>query len=280
MKIRFFSTRLFISLILWSTVDASHAISKGYREIPCTISRIDEKDNNRTHPHIPGPRSQTRAQQTSTNWGGYVGAANINSPTQNSVSEVYGSWIVPTIVSAGGNTYSALWIGIDGYTSSTVEQIGTSHNFINGKQQHYAWFEMYPGPSYRINGFPLTPGDVISASVVYSGNNIFTMTLSNDTQKVTTTIPTSYTQSSIAERSSAEWIIEAPYSNGILPLSNFKTAYMWGCFATINGIFNAIQNNSWQNVSLEMVTNSGASKAIPSSLLQDDGSFFTLWKHK
>jgi hypothetical protein len=280
MKNRFIINNLFFSFVVCSSLYGSQ-IPEGYKQIECIIKPIVERAEHCSHPHIPVPGAQRRGDQaTSTNWSGYVAGTNLNSPAQNSVSAVYGSWIVPSMIATGGNTYSALWIGIDGYNSPTVEQIGTSHNIINGVQQNYAWFEMYPGGSYSINGFPLTSGDIISASVVYSGNNIFTMVLSNDTQQVSTTIPTNYTHSSTALRKSAEWIVEAPYLNSILPLTDFKTAYMWGCFATINGVLAAIQNNSWQNESLEMVTNNNTPKAIPSTLLQDNGSFFVTWKHQ
>jgi hypothetical protein len=219
-------------------------------------------------------------QVTSTNWSGYAAATNFTRPTSFSVSAVSGSWIVPTVKASGGNTYSSFWVGIDGYSSPTVEQIGTEHDFINGVQQNYAWFEMYPAGSYVINGFPLNIGDVISASVVYSGNNIFTLTIKNDTQSVSFTVPTAYTHSSTALRESAEWIVEAPYYNGILPLSNFVTAYMIGGFATINGITAPINNSSWRNVGIEMVTVGGVAKDLTSALLPDNASFFETWKHQ
>jgi len=139
---------------------------------------------------------------------------------------------------------------------------------------------MYPGGSYGISGFPLHPGDVISASVVYTGSNTFVMTLMNDTQKVSYTVPTQYTKSSVALRESAEWIVEAPYLNGILPLSNFATAYMWGCVAIINGVAGPIGTSSWQNVGIEMTTTNGTPKDLTSPLLPDKGSFFVTWKHQ
>ena len=60
-----------------------------------------------------------------------------------SVSYVAGSWVVPT-VSTKTNGYSSVWVGIDGYSSSTVEQIGTEEDVVNGKATYYAWYEMYP----------------------------------------------------------------------------------------------------------------------------------------
>ena len=263
---------------------AASGVPAGYKQINCDLKKVAQRAGHVSHTHIPGPRSIDKAapknQATSTNWCGYVAANNLSNPAKNSVSAVYGSWIVPAVKAASNSTYCAIWVGIDGYSSSSVEQIGTAHDWVNGAAQSYAWFEMYPGGSYAINGFPLNPGDVISASVVYTGNNVFVMTLSNDTKKVSTTIPTSYTTSASAQRSCAEWVVEAPWSGSILPLSNYGTAYLWGSIATINGVTAPIGNNSWATASLEMVTNNGTPKSIPSVLLQDEGSFFTTWAHQ
>lgn len=254
----------------------------GHKFIDCTVTPRDPVSGILSHPHIPGPTAEsthTPGMVTSMNWSGFAAATSINAPARNSVTAVYGSWIVPTIESSSQTTYSSFWVGMDGYASSTVEQIGTEHNYQH-QQVNSAWFEMYPAGSYTINGFPLNPGDVISASVVYSGNYIFTLTLYNDTHDVAFVVPTSYTRSTTALRSSAEWVIEAPSENTVLPLADFQTGYMWGCQANINGTLASIGNGSWQNTAIEMVTSNGTAKAIPSSLLQDKGSFFVTWKHQ
>ena len=46
-------------------------------------------------------------------------------PQSNAVSDVKGTWTVPTVTSSSVNSYSAVWVGIDGYADNTVEQIGT-----------------------------------------------------------------------------------------------------------------------------------------------------------
>lgn len=227
-----------------------------------------------THPHIPVKEG------TSQNWSGYAAVTNLSHPAKNSVEAVYGSWTVPTLSAASHNTWCSLWVGIDGYSSNTVEQLGTEHDWVNGQQQDYAWFEMYPNYSYEITGFPLHPGDLISASVVYQGNNIFVLSIANLTQGVHTTVPTSYTKSHTAKRSSAEWVLEAPYSNGILPLSHFNTAYFTNCTAIINNVHGAINNNHWADDMLTMVTAGGASKAVPSALSSNGQAFNVVWYHE
>ncbi len=235
MKLRFLSSIMLCSLVVCARAlahDSEHnqpqnvehsQIESSYTSIECTIIPKNQSESNFSHPHIPGPRTKSvpAGQVASTNWSGYAAETNFNHPKKNSVSAVSASWIVPTVIASGGDTFSSIWVGIDGYSTSTVEQIGTE-----------------------------------------------------------LTVPTSFTQSSSALRESAEWIVEAPFFNGILPLSDFVTVYMWGCMATINGSTGPIGNHSWQNVGIEMVTNDGTPKDLTSSLLPDKGSFFVRWQHQ
>jgi hypothetical protein len=52
-----------------------------------------------------------------------------------SVTDVTGSWTVPAVdcTSPNGtpNGYSSFWVGIDGYGSNTVEQIGTDSDCVS-----------------------------------------------------------------------------------------------------------------------------------------------------
>ena len=85
-------------------------------------------------------RERHGALVTSTNWSGYA----VTGPN-GSVTDVKGTWMVPTLQSCTSATkYSSFWIGIDGYDSNTVEQIGTDFDCINGTPTYYAWFEFYP----------------------------------------------------------------------------------------------------------------------------------------
>ena len=47
-----------------------------------------------------------------------------------------------------GHTYAAFWVGLDGYTSKSVEQLGTDSDCTNvNSPSYYAWYEMYPAAS-------------------------------------------------------------------------------------------------------------------------------------
>jgi hypothetical protein len=227
-----------------------------------------------TYPHIPVK------QGTSQNWSGYVAGINLSKLKRHTVMAVYGSWIVPTLAESSQDTWCSLWVGIDGYGSDSVEQIGTEHDWHNGQQQDYAWFEMYPNYSYQIVGFPVGAGDVITASVEYEGDDIFLLSIANVTAGVHTTIPTSYTTAPNVRRSSAQWIVEAPYARGVLPLSHFNTVYFSNCAATISYMHGPINNKHWKNDMLTMVTAKEAAKAIPSALSAHGQDFSVAWQHE
>lgn len=70
-----------------------------------------------------GQLSDPGGQNTSVSssiWAGYAvtGAAG-------SFTSVSASWTQPTASCAAGSQYTAFWVGLDGYASKTVEQIGT-----------------------------------------------------------------------------------------------------------------------------------------------------------
>jgi hypothetical protein len=200
----------------------------------------------------------------SSNWSGYAVTTGADA-----VSQVAGSWTVPS-VSRNVSGYSSAWVGIDGFNSSSVEQIGTDSDYVNGTAHYYAWYEMYPSGSVNL-GLTIRPGDTISASVNYTGLNQFTLSITD----VSTGNSFSTTQaSSQAQRSSAEWIQEAPSSTfGVLPLANFSTINFSGANANVSGTTGPA-NNSWSGSTLyqiDMATRNGALKATTSPLT-DSGS--------
>jgi hypothetical protein len=220
---------------------------------------------------------------TSTNWSGYAVTG-----AKGSVSDVKASWVVPPIATTcpSTNQYAAFWVGIDGYSSNTVEQIGTDSDCQNGNPVYYAWYEFYPHFSYNINSVAIHPGDQISAEVSANSKGTFTVTLTDETtgKSFTTTA-----KMNNAERSSAEWIAEAPYSGGVLPLANFGTVQFGSDYtplapnastATIKVGNTAVTGpiaSFANNVSINMVDGTGALKDQTSVLSQDGTSFSIAW---
>jgi hypothetical protein len=149
---------------------------------------------------------------TSTNWSGYAA----HSGTYTSVSS---SWTEPTGTCTSGDQYSSFWVGLDGYSSDSVEQTGSEVDCDGSTPQYYAWYEMYP--AYPVNfSNTVKPGDHFTGSVTYEGSNEYQLTLSDTTQGWT---QTENKTSTTGVRSSAEVIIEAPYDGGVLPLADFGT---------------------------------------------------------
>ncbi|MGC2595739.1 MAG: G1 family glutamic endopeptidase [Rhabdochlamydiaceae bacterium] len=274
-KAMFSLVLLFFSMSVWS----EEAVEPQLVEIKCSIRPIDRS---KIHPSGNYATSQSTtsptSQSSSSNWSGYVAATDFTGTSANgTVSYVAGSWVVPTIKASTDTTYCAIWVGIDGFLSDSVEQIGTSHNWVDGAQQNYAWFEMYPNGSYEISGFPVDNGDVISARVGYKGNDTFKLVISNLTKGVSTVIPSSNTMSTSALRSSAEWVVEAPYSGMILPLADFKLVTLNYCSAVINGVSGTINNGEWMNDEIVMETQKGI-EAQPSALLKNGSCFQVAWQ--
>jgi len=226
------------------------------------------------HRHQAAPHLRN-ANGTSQNWSGYAVESNLQAPLSGVVSDVKGTWTVPEVSSSGSpHTYSSIWVGIDGYSDNTVEQTGTEQDWTSNGPVYYAWFEMYPKFGYRILNFPVQPGDTISAEVKYTGNNRFTLTIANLSRNVTF----STTQRHKAQRSSAEWIVEAPYSGGILPLADFGTVTLTRCSATLSGHVGSISDTAWQNDAIIMADSDVTSKAQPSSLSQGGAGFSVSWQ--
>jgi hypothetical protein len=214
---------------------------------------------------------------TSYNWSGYAVTG-----SNGSVTDVKGSWIVPTNVTCPNgapDSYSSFWVGIDGFNSNTVEQIGIDADCIGGTPAYSAWFEFYPHWPYTINTITINPGDTIFAEVSAGAKSQFTVTLRNVYRNQVFSTTTKMPQ---AQLSSAEWVVEAPWSSGVLPLANFGTAWFGHqytsqnntCYATVGGNTGAIGSFGANIVQINMVTSTGANEALPSPL-GDNGTSFT-----
>ena len=201
----------------------------------------------------PAARRGRHTEVSSSNWSGY--AATGGNGAFHSVSA---AWIEPTgTCTSRSAQYSSFWVGLDGYSSSSVEQTGTDVDCSGRTAKYYGWYEMYP--AYPVN-FPNTvrPGDHLSASVTFSGSQTYTLVLEDSTQGWTQRVVKN--QSGLA-RSSAEVIVEAPSSgSGVLPLADFGTVNLSGSTA------NAAALGSFNPTEIIMVDGSGNDKDSVTSL--------------
>ena len=162
-----------------------------------------------------------------------TGPAYVGAGSQRHVHQRSANWTEPTGRCTGRDgRYAAFWVGLDGYTSPTVEQIGTEVDCTGFYPRYYAWYEVYPGAAVNFTN-PVSPGDQFSGSVTYQAPSTFNLVLTDSTKGWTQTVSVTLAN---AQRSSAEAIAEAPcctFSGGILPLTNFGTASFSS--ATVNG---------------------------------------------
>ena len=202
-----------------------------------------------------------RTNSTSTNWSGYA-------VTGGRYTRVSSSWTVPA-VKCSGTAYSSFWVGLDGDTSSTVEQTGTDSDCSGSTPRYYAWYELYPKfPTNYSN--PVNAGDHMSATVSTTGNGQFTLTISDSTKGWTRTTNARLKSAKLA---SAEVIAEAPSSSGgVLPLANFGTVSFSG--ASANG---ALLTSSTPGIDAITMASGSTVKAQPGSI--SNGSFSVTWKH-
>lgn len=234
-----------------------------------------EKIAPRQHRPIKDRVEHGDGTSSSTNWSGYA-------VTGTSFTTAYASWTVPTATCSSGTQYAAFWVGLDGYTSDTVEQTGTDSDCDRKTPVYYAWYEFYPAGSFEID-MTIKPGDRMAASVVYNGSE-FTITITDETTGK------SYRKSSTvsgAQRTSAEWIAEAPCctaGGGILPLADFGTVLFgddstgvahtgYAIDSTTSGVigkFSTIEQ-------ITMATSGGTTEAVPSALSTDGTSFSVTW---
>src|ERR1700689_5765437 len=109
---------------------------------------------------ITSPGFKGLSDVTSTNWSGYA-------DTGSSFSDVSASWTEPgASCSSRTTSLAAFWVGIDGYSSDSVEQDGTMIECYDRTAYQFTWWEMYPTNDVQVVGETAAAGDSITASVV------------------------------------------------------------------------------------------------------------------
>jgi hypothetical protein len=235
-----------------------------------------------TRPHVNPLQGLGRAKNdtvTSTNWSGYA----VQSASK--FTDARGTWVQPTATcSSIGSQYAAFWVGIDGYSSSSVEQLGTDSDCTGrNKPAYYAWYEMYPANSVELSTsqYPVEPGDTLTADVSVSGT-AFTLSLKSSRGW---TFSTSASGSGLAQ-SSAEWIAESPEICSIFcrlaSLSDFGTVNFTSSEAAVSGgadqpISAFTADGGPHEIIAE--SSSGTLRAQPSALSASGNAFSIAWKH-
>jgi hypothetical protein len=210
--------------------------------------------------------------QTSSNWSGYV-------DTNDKYDYVFGEWTVP-YANCGpwydfNFSQSSTWVGLDGESSNTVEQLGTATGCVAGASVYYAWTEMYPQIENPIwNG--ISPGDQIM-SFVYSYDNdtqyeLYMADLSQGWSELRIG-----SSSSPLQDSSAEWITERPTCGPFCDnLTNFGTTTFTDAYA-MDQNYNFGSINAFPNAADDMYTNTYC--AVVGGLVNGGTQFTDWWTH-
>jgi hypothetical protein len=206
------------------------------------------------------------SQVDSTNWSGYA-------DTSETFSKVTGSWTEPSVSCTSTTSLAAFWVGIDGYSSDSVEQDGTLVECYEDTAYYYTWWEMYPTNDIQVVGETLKAGDSITASVVRSGSSYALKV--TDATHTADSFSTTQTCSRCAN-SSAEWIAEAPSGSiGIYPLSDFHSWSLTGATGSTTSASGVI--STFPDDEITMTDSSNNVKAQPGALNSSGNAFGVTW---
>jgi len=206
-------------------------------------------------------------QVQSSNWAGYA-------DTGSNFSKVSVSYTEPTATcNSSADQLAAFWVGIDGYSSSSVEQDGTMIECYQGTAYHYTWWEMYPTNAVQVVGQSAAAGDSITATVTRSGSS-YALAVTDSTHP-SDSFSTTQTGSGLAN-SSAEWIAEAPSgSSGLYPLANFGTWTANSASMTEGSSTGSISSGTDDEIT--MVNGSGQDLTTTGALNSSGNSFSVKW---
>jgi hypothetical protein len=218
----------------------------------------------------------------SSNWSGYQ----ITQTAQYAQS----GWTVPTVSLpspgySGSGYYSSTWSGIGGgfnAGSGALIQSGTAQDIsASGQTSYYAWYEIVGGThdtggEVRINNLPIHAGDAVGSGVEWTPTGGAVLGVCNFSGAGCI----NFTLASSAPGTSVEWIVEAPYYNGILPLADFDVVnFVNACWQTTfqtSGSCLSISAGRPQGISLQSyVFRSYQILANPVGGLTNNGENFT-----
>jgi hypothetical protein len=182
----------------------------------------------------------------SFDWAGYSVSSNVLF-AQPIVTRISGSWTIPTVTVTSTNAFSAAWIGIGGLGETTLIQVGSQHDSVDGKAGYSLWYEMLPDDSITIPEITVSPADTISASITLTNSNAneWLIQIRDLTNGQTFSKTFAYNSS----RLSAEWIVERPtVNNQVSTLANFGAV-------------------TFNEISAQIDTQTGNFKAFPESII-------------
>ncbi len=235
---------------------------------------------------------------SSSNWAGYA-------DTNDTYASVSLSWIQPAVACAGSggggslelgasgltglfssllggpSSAAAFWVGLDGYSSTSVEQIGTDSDCDAGTPSYHAWYEMYPNPSATLpTSDVVSPGDHLTALVASNAAGTSFLLMIKDST-AGWNFSTTQAGSGFA-RSSAEVIAEAPSECTVVfcnevSLADFgQVGYSGSSLIDTAGTHGSLSAFNANEISM---SDNGTTLATPSNLSSDGSSFTVTWNN-
>jgi len=222
----------------------------------------------------------TSPAYTSRNWDGYI---TYDSSEGKDFDVVQATWIQPPVTCPKPSAWTVFWVGLDGWYDDTVEQGGTSAQCVDGVPQYMAWWEMYPTNAIT-TVFSISPGDKISASVVYeSSAKTFEITVTDLTTGKYLSKDKACASDVTCDRSSADVISEdvGHFGSGtFFPLADYGTMkYKDVSVTDVNDNIGGISDSNWSNGSVTEESG-GVTYATVSGLNPSGNGFNTTWQHK
>jgi hypothetical protein len=238
-------------------------------------------------PMIPAPMPGGPAGTSATtmidtvfshNWGGY--AVHQSGVTFRAIKATFFVPFMNCAVTPGSTipgNYSSHWVGLDGFSSQTVEQDGVEADCVSGSPHYDAWHEVFPRPEQPVS-MKIRPGDSITASVRYSkSTRKYRLEVMDNTNGKHFTVHQRCAGAACV-RDSAEAISEAPSdASGILPLADYGASSFSAISITGgSGQTGGIKSSHWSHSKIIQVGVS-SDRTIASPTALHGKSFDVYW---
>jgi Peptidase A4 family len=239
-----------------------------------------------THPMIPAPLPAGPAAAAvgtignvtavgSRNWAGYaVSRKGVK------FRKVSATIFVPFLNCAvtPRRTFSSAWVGLDGFSSGTVEQDGISADCAGGKAHYAAWWEIFPRPEIATS-MVIHAGDSITETVTFNPRNgKFLMSVRDNTNHRHFAVARKCAAKRCS-RSSAEFISEAPGVNGGQSSLADYGAESFASISIVAGQRGGILSSHWKAFKIAQVNTANHHVlALPTTL--HAGMFDNYWHSK
>lgn len=158
-----------------------------------------------------GPASQpvpsSLAAATSDNWSGYVAVGT-------SYTGASGTFDVPNLSRYVAASTASEWVGVDGWSNSTLVQTGVNEIPLGGSVTLFEpWWQVVPGPQELATGIMVRPGDRVTGRVEEVSAGRWSISLMDDTNGDSFSIVKTYP----GPATSAEWVVEADSTTDGVP---------------------------------------------------------------